>query len=124
MGGRRAKSVFEVVGSVRGLRRGEFDKALAAKDPTEVAASSAQLVAQGPKTDDIVYYASKLASLVEEIVSSGRDLPYAERERLARQEWSRIKREEGLPDDPIITQALVSAVARALRKAKGPDAQK
>lgn len=118
MGGRRARSVTEVVGAVSATQRGAFNRALSQKDPTAVAVSSAKLVEQGPKVDDILYYATKLAGFVEKIVKSGDELTYAERERLARQEWSRIKESEGLPDDPITTQALVAAAARAIRKDK------
>ena len=118
MGGRRAKSVSEVVGSGNTPLKRKLGRALTAQDPQRVAESAAELVAAGDKTIDILYYASRLAGLVRSVIESGGDLSYAERESLARKAWSRIKRQEHLQDDPIVTSVLVAAVAAALAKGK------
>lgn len=70
------------------------------------------------KAVDIVYYASKLADFVRKMVESGKDLSYEERQKQARKEWSRIKKREGLKHDPITTQAIVSAAAKAIAKTR------
>lgn len=118
MGGRRGVSVAEIVG--RGLDAQEEDltQALDRKDPNAVAVSSAKLVAQGPKAGDIVYYASKLAAFVEAVVKSGEKLSYQDREKLARREWSRIKKAERLPDDAFVTRAIVIAATKAIGKGR------
>ena len=118
MGGRRARSISEVVGSGHAPLKRRLGKALTAQDPQRVTETTAKLVAVGEKTIDILYYASRLAGFVRSVVESGKDLDYAEREALARRAWSRIKREDHLPDDPIVTGALVAAVAGALARGK------
>ncbi len=120
MGGRRASSISEIVG--RGSRLAPLSqrlgKAISAEDPQQVAETTANLLATGPKSTDILYYAAQLADFIRRVVESRKDLPYQERESLAREEWSKIKTREGLPDDPIITQAIVSAAARAIGRQK------
>lgn len=118
MGGRRARSVTEIVGTGQSGQRGQFSRAITAENPQAVAVSSAKLVAGSKKTADILYYVSKLAAFVADVVKSGRDLGFEERVSLARKEWSRIKKEEGLPDDPIVTSAVVSAVTKAIAKGR------
>jgi len=116
VGGRRARSISEIVGTGLSAQRGEFSRAIAAENPEAVAVSSAKLVASSDRTADILYYVSKLAGFVADIVNSGRDLGFEERVSLARKEWSRIKKKENLPDDPIVTSAVVSAVTKAIAK--------
>jgi len=117
MGGRRARSLSEIVGT--GLRgQGGFSRALSSADPEAMAASSAKLVSESDRVTDIIYYVSKLADVVRDIVETGRDLSYDERETVARRDWSRIKDNEDLPDDPVITQAVVSAVTKALGRGR------
>lgn len=118
MGGRRARSLKEIVGGGLAAQRGEFTKAISNEDPGAVAISSAKLLAKSKKTVDILYYAAQLTDFVKKIVRSGRDIPYEERVALARKEWSRIKKEANLEDDPIVTDAIVSAAARAIAKGR------
>ena len=118
MGGRRARSVTEIVGTGLGKQSRQLSKALAEADPAAVATSSARLLASSKKTVDVLYYVARLANFVSKIVESGRDLPHAERVSLARKEWSRIKRAENLPDDPVVTNAVVSAAAHAIAKGR------
>ena len=118
MGGRRARSVIEVVGGGLSALRGRFSKAISEHDPEALAISSAKLLAQSEKTGDIVYYVSKLADFVRKTVESGRELSRAKRVKLARREWSRIKKKEGIPNDPIVTNAVVSAAAEAIGKSE------
>jgi hypothetical protein len=118
VGGRRARSVIEIVGSGLSAQKGQFTKAISEENPQAVAVSSARLLANSKKTADILYYASKLAGFVKDVVESGRDLPFEQRVALARREWSRIKKEENLEDDPIATAAIVSAAAKAIAKGR------
>lgn len=113
MGGRRARSVGEIVGSGLAAERA-FDRALDNANPRALAASSARMVAESDRVTDIFYYVSRLATVVRRFVEEGRDLSYDERQAVARREWSRIKQQENLPDDPVATQAIVAAVAKAL----------
>jgi hypothetical protein len=120
MGGRRASSLSEIVGAgsrLAPLSR-SLGRALTAEDPGRVAAATAHLLADGAKSTDILYYASQLTDFIRRVVESGKDLSYEKRESLARQEWSRIKARDGLTDDAIVTQALVSAAARSLARQK------
>jgi hypothetical protein len=116
MGGRRASSISEIVGSGSRLAplSQRFGRAVAAENPHQVAAAAANLLATGPKSTDILYYAVQLTGFIRRIVESEQDLPYEKREALAREEWSKIKAREGLPDDAITTNAIVSAAARAI----------
>lgn len=118
MGGRRARSLKEIVGTGLAAQRGQFSRAISDENPGAVAVSSAKLLASSKKTADIIYYVSRLADFVKRIVESGRNLPYEERVALARQEWSRIKKEDNLEDDPIVTRAVVSAAAKAIAKGR------
>jgi hypothetical protein len=118
VGGRRARSLREIVGTGVAAQSRQFNKAISEENPEAVAVSSAKLLASSKKTVDIIYYVSQLADFVKKVVESGRDLPYEERVALARREWSRIKKEEKLDDDPIITNAIVSAAAKAIAKGK------
>lgn len=118
MGGRRARSLREIVGPGVIAQSRQFSKAIAERNPSAVAIGSAQLLASSKKTVDIIYYVSKLADFVKKIVISGRDLPYEERVALARREWARIKKQENLDDDPIVTNAIVSAAAKAIAKGR------
>ena len=116
MGGRRARSVAEIAGTGLQGEKAQFTRALKRKDPEAVAIGSAKLVAKSPKATEILFYASKLADFVRGQVERGESLSYSERERLARKEWSRIKRKEKIPDDPITTRAIVSAAAKAISR--------
>lgn len=120
MGGRRASSISEIVGSGSRLAplSQRLGRALTAEDPRQVAAATANLLATGPKSTDILYYASQLIDFIRRMVERGKDLPYEEREALAREAWSKVKAREGLPDDAITTQAIVSAAARAIGRQK------
>jgi len=118
VGGRRARSIGEIVGRGVTAESRKLSKAIHAANPEAVAVSSAKLLASSNKTVDIIYYVSKLADFVQRIAASGRDLPYEERVTLARREWSRIKKEEHLTDDPIVTNAIVSAAAKAIAKGR------
>lgn len=118
MGGRRARTLSEIAGPGAAAQKSQVNRALEARDPDRLATSSARLLAEGSKTGDIVYLASKLVDFVTTNSARASALPYVERERLARQAWSRIKSAEGLPDDPIVTEALVSSVAKALGRGK------
>ncbi len=118
MGGRRARSLTEIVGSGLTAQRGKFAKAMSDEDPGAVAVSSAELLAKSKKTVDILFYAARLAGFVKKQVQEGKDLSYEERVALARREWSRIKKKENLEDDPIITNAIVSAVVSAIGKGR------
>ncbi len=113
MGGRRARSIDEIVGTGLSAERA-FDRALDTASPRALAANSARMIAESDRVTEIFYYVSRLASVVREFVEQGRGLSYDERQAVARREWSRIKQRENLPDDPVATQAIVSAVAKAL----------
>ena len=118
MGGRRARNVTEVVGEGQSAQKSKFTRALKTRDPEAIAQSSAQLLALSSKTTDILYYATKLTDFVRKQVKAGKDLSAAERESLARREWSRIKKAENLKDDPIATSAIVAAATKAIRGGK------
>jgi hypothetical protein len=116
MGGRRARSLHEIVGAGLGAQQASFTRAIGQEDPENIAASSARLIAKSDKIADILYYASKLADFVLKEAKAKHDLNYEERIQLARQEWSRLKKAEGLEDDPVATNVIVSAVAKAIGK--------
>jgi hypothetical protein len=116
MGGRRATSLGEILGTGLGPQKASFTRAIGHKDPESIATSSAKLAAESDKISDILFYASKLTNFVLEHAKSKKELNHEERLRLARQEWSRIKKEEGIEDNPIITRAIVLAAARAIGK--------
>jgi len=120
MGGRRASSISQIVGSGSRLRplSQQLGRALSAENPQRVAEAAANLLATGPKSTDILYYAAQMTKFIRRAVESGKDLPYNKREALAREEWSRIKAREGLPDDSVTTQAIVSAAAKAMGRQK------
>jgi hypothetical protein len=116
MGGRRARSLKEIVGGGVSSLSAKFTRAVNQGDPSAVAVSSAKLLAGSKKTAGILFYVSQLTDFIRRIVESGRDLNYEDRLSLTRKEWSRIKRERNLDDDPVVTNAVVSAVARAIAK--------
>lgn len=120
MGGRRARSIDEIVGTGRRIsaHAGHLARALEGGDPGAVVESSAKIVAGSTKVDDILYYASKLIPFIRREVRSEKELTHEKRQKLARKAWSRIKRQEGLEDDPIVTRAIVSAAAKAIGKPK------
>ena len=118
MGGRRASSLGEIVGSGLSAQKASFARAIGHKDPESIATSSARLAAESDKISDILYYASKLADFVLKHAKSKQELDYEERIHLARQVWSRVKRKEGIEDDPIVTNAIVSAAAKAIGKGR------
>jgi hypothetical protein len=112
VGGRRARSVSEIVGTGLSSER-SFDTALESRNPTALAASSARLVAESDRVTDILFYISKLAGVVRKFIEKDEDLSYDQRQALARREWSRLKQRENLPDDPVATQTIVAAIAKA-----------
>ena len=118
MGSRRAKSLSEIVGGGLRAEQRSLTRAIESEDPASIASSSAKLVANSEKISDILYYVSKLANFVLKEAKSKESLNYEQREQLARQEWSRIKKEEGLEDDPVVTKTIVSAVAKAIGKGR------
>lgn len=118
MGGRRARSLKEIVGGGLSSLSANFTRAVNKGDPDAVAVSSAKLVGGSKKTGSILFYVSQLSDFIRRIVESGRDLDYDERLSLTRKEWSRIKREKNLEDDPVVTNAVVWAVAKAIAKEK------
>jgi len=118
MGGRRARSLVEIVGTGLSRQKEKFEQAIASGDPQAVTTSSAQLMASSKRAANIIYYVSKLADFVRKIVEKGDDLSREERESLARKEWSRIKRKENIKNDPIVTEAVVRATAKALAKSE------
>jgi len=101
-----------------GAQEASFTRTIGQKDPQSIVASSAKLVAESEKVSDILYYASKMADFVLREARSKQDLDYEQRMRLARQEWSRIKKKEKLENDPVVTKAIVSAVAKAIGKGR------
>src|SRR5437588_10838 len=105
MGGRRAKSLGEILGGGMGSQQASFTRAIGKSDPESIASSSAKLAAESDKITDILYYVSKLADFVLKESKSTQDLSYEQRQQLARREWSRVKREEGIENDPIVTDA-------------------
>src|ERR1700694_5935265 len=111
MGGRRATNLGEILGGGAGPQKA-FSRAVGTKDPETIATKSAELVADSEKISDVLYYVSKLADFVQKEANSKQDLNYEQREHLARQEWTRVRKKEGLKGDPIITKAVVSAVVK------------
>jgi len=118
MGGRRPRSLVDIVGKGLGAQRATFTRAVGQENPEAVAESSARLLAKSGKISDVIYYVSQLTDFVSAVVRSGRSLDYEQRLELARKAWSRFKRKEKVEDDPVVTNAVVSAVARAIAKAK------
>lgn len=118
MGGRRARSLLEVVGTGSSRQKERFEEAITSQDPQAVAVSSARLLASSKRAANIIYYASKLSDFIRTIVESDKDLSYSERVGLARKEWSRIKKKEHIKDDPIVTQAVIRATAKAIAKSE------
>lgn len=116
MGGRRAVSLGDIVGGGLGPQKASFSRAIGQKDPESIAASTAKLAAESDRISDILYYASKLANFVREHANEGLD--YEKRVHIVREEWSRVKKREGISDDPIITNAIVSAAAKAIGKGR------
>ena len=101
-----------------GARQASFTRAVGKGDPESIATNSAKLAAESEKISEILYYVSKLADFVVKEANSNQDLNYEQRQQLARQEWSRVKKEEGIGDDPIVTDAVVTAVAKAIGKGR------
>jgi hypothetical protein len=102
------------VGTGLGPQQGSFTRALGREDPESIAASSAQLVIESDKISDILYLAAKLADFVIKASKTKRPLNQEERIHLARKEWSRIKKKENIKDDPVVTDAIVFAAAKAI----------
>src|SRR5260370_38069661 len=107
MGGRRANTLGNIVGTGLGPQQGSFTRALGREDPESITTSSAKLVVESEKVSDILYLASKLADFVIKESKSKRPLNHEQRVHLARKEWSRIKKKEGIKDDPVVTNAIV-----------------
>lgn len=118
MGGRRARSLVEIVGTGLAAQRANFTRAVGRANPDAVAESSAKLLAKSDRLSDVVYYVSQLTDFVSNAVRSGQALNYQERLELARKKWSEFKRRQKVEDDPVITNAVVSALARAIGKGK------
>jgi hypothetical protein len=118
MGGRRAPTLSAIVGEGLEKQQASFMRAIGQKDPEGIATSAAELVAKSGKLSNILYYASKLTDFVLKESKASRDLSPEERERLARREWSRIKKKEGIKDDPVVTDTIVFAVAKAIGKGR------
>lgn len=118
MGGRRASSLGNIVGTGLSAQQGKFTHAIGQKDPEDITTRSAQLVVESDKISDILYYASKLADFIVKEAKSKRELNHEQRIQLARREWSRIKKKEGLKDDPVITDAIVFAAAKVIGKGR------
>jgi hypothetical protein len=118
MGGRRAKSLSQIVGEGLGRQQASFMRAVGENDPEGIATSSAELAAESGRITDILYYASKLADFVIKEAESAQDLNHDERLKLVRREWSRIKKKENIKDDPVITDAIVFAAAKAIGKGR------
>jgi hypothetical protein len=118
MGGRRPTSLGEIIGGGLGPQKARLTRAIGHEDPESIATSSAKLAAESEKISDILYYASKLTDFVLKHAQSKKELDYEQRIHLARQEWSRVKKLEGLKDDPVFTNAIVSAAAKAIGKGR------
>lgn len=118
MGGRRAKSLSQIVGEGLGKQQAGFMRAVGKHDPEGITASSAELAADSERITDILYYASKLADFVVKEAESAQDLNHDERLKLVRREWSRIKKKENIQDDSVITDAIVSAAVKAIGKGR------
>ena len=71
MGGRRARSLLEIVGTGLSRQKEKFEEAIASKDPQALATSSAKLMANSKRAASIVYYAAKLSDFVRKTVESG-----------------------------------------------------
>jgi hypothetical protein len=124
MGGRRAKSLSDIVGGGLSTQRASFTRALNEQNPEALAASSARLLAGSPRIGQVIYYTAKLSDFVKKAAEASRNLNYEERKALARQEWSRVKKKQGLTVDPIINDAVVSSVAKAIGKSSAPSPPK
>lgn len=110
----RVRSLDEIVGAGLTPQKREFTSAIRQRDPARIARSAARLAAASPKVTTILQYASKLTDFILTEVRRAQTLSYQERLRLARREWSRVKKEEGLKGDPVITHIITTSVAKAL----------
>ena len=124
MGGRRATSISDIVGGGLSTQRASFTRALNEQNPEALVSSSARLLADSPRIGQIIYYAAKLSDFVRKAAEAGKNLNYEERKALARHEWSRIKKQEGLTVDSITNDAVVSTVAKAIRKSSASSPPK
>jgi len=118
MGGRRAKSLSEIVGEGLGSQQAGFMRAVGKSDPESIATSSVELAAESDRITDILQYASKLTDFVVKEAKSSQDLNHDERLKLVRREWSRIKKKENIKDDRVITDIIVAAAVKALGKGR------
>jgi hypothetical protein len=105
-------------------QRARFTRALNEQNPEAVATSSARLLAGSPRIGQVIYYTAKLSDFVRRTAEAGRNLNYEARKALAKQEWSRVKKQERLSVDHIIDAAVVSSVAKAIGKSSAPPSPK
>src|ERR1700735_1750606 len=67
MGGRRARSLKEIVGGGLSSLSANFTRAVNQGDPNAVAVSSAKLLAGSKKTGGILFYVSQLSDFIRRI---------------------------------------------------------
>lgn len=115
MGGRRAASLGEVLGSSRSapkLER-ELREGLRKKDPEILTKAARDVAAKVIEPSLLAAHLKLLVPFVSERLRSPR--PSADIRSDVRAEWSRLKREHGIRETATVNDAVVHAVIDVLR---------
>jgi len=118
MGGRRRRTITEIIGSgVPGIRA--FNNALeSGADANAVVERGTRVLEGSGRLTDVLYYLSRLASAVTSAAESSATWTDDERSDFARREWSALKQREQIADDPVTNRAIIDAIAKALKRGR------
>lgn len=115
MGGRRATSLAEVLGSRRaypGLER-NLHQALSDQDPQAISNAAAALATKALRPKDLDSYLIHLVPFIRKQLA--KPAPPKDVRRDVRREWSRVKKAHGIEVRRVISDAVVQAAEDLLR---------
>lgn len=115
MGGRRARSISEVLGPGRsypGLER-QLTTALKSGDPSAIAEASVKLANKAVTTRELDTYLAYFVPYIQDKLAQAK--PSGDIRKDVREEWSRLKRQHDIDVRGVLSDAVAQAVIDFLK---------
>lgn len=117
MGGRRPRSVAEVLGPYRDREaEAQLQSALREQNPERVAEISSDLASRAVAQSEVAEFFKPFLPFIKGQLRGAEPIDSAQRRRIVRAEWARIKRARNLEVRAPISDAVVQAVINYLRR--------
>ena len=119
MGGRRATTISDVLGSDKSYPRleRELQSALSDQNPHAISSVAAELAARALPQTELDTYLTLLVPFIKKELSRRRK-PQEDIRRSVRREWSQVKKANNVEVRRVVNDAVVQAAIDVLKRAK------